>query len=98
MPLLRVDSSGRAAKTATQADGPGARAHAKAKEQHMKKLMMSIATLMAVTTVAKAHPGEHAFSMAQSLFHLLTEPDHLAMMAAAAALAAVLWFKLRKRA
>lgn len=64
----------------------------------MKNLTLTTTALLATTVAASAHPGEHGFSVVQSLFHLLTEPDHLAMMAGAAALGAVLWFKLRKRA
>lgn len=43
-------------------------------------------------TAAVAHPGDHSHA---GLLHLLTEPDHLAMMAGAAA---VLIVALRLRA
>ena len=49
-------------------------------------------TLMA--TPALAHPGDHG---AASLMHLLTEPDHLAMIALAVAVVVLVAVKLRGR-
>lgn len=49
-------------------------------------------TLMA--TPALAHPGDHG---AVRLLHLLTEPDHLAMIALAAAVVVLVAVKLRGR-
>lgn len=49
-------------------------------------------TLMA--TPALAHPGDHG---AAGLMHLLTEPDHLAMIALAVAVVVLVAVKLRGR-
>ena len=49
-------------------------------------------TLMA--TPALAHPGDHG---AVRLLHLLTEPDHLAMIALAAAVVVLVAVKLQGR-
>jgi hypothetical protein len=75
------------------------RARARAKEQHMKKIAaLSLGLLSFSATSVFAHPGEHAFSFAASLYHLMTEPDHLAMMAAAAAVAFGFWRWRKTRA
>ena len=42
----------------------------------------AIALLSLIPGAALAHPGDHAHA---SLLHLVTEPDHLAMIALAAA-------------
>jgi hydrogenase/urease accessory protein HupE len=58
----------------------------------MKKIAATSLGLLSISaTSAMAHPGNHAFSVAASLFHLLTEPDHLAMMAVTAAIGYGLW-------
>jgi hypothetical protein len=49
-------------------------------------------TLMA--TPALAHPGDHG---AVRLLHLVTEPDHLAMIGLAAAVVVLVAVKLRGR-
>lgn len=61
--------------------------------------MISIAAGLIITTsgAALAHPGEHLFSVAGSLYHLLTEPDHLAMMAGAVVIAAALIYTFERR-
>jgi hydrogenase/urease accessory protein HupE len=64
----------------------------------MKKLMIALATLAATAGAAQAHVGDHALSIMQSLFHLLTEPDHLAMMIGAVVISVLLFLKFRKRA
>jgi len=50
-------------------------------------------TLLFGAGVAHAHPG-HGVA---SLWHLLTEPDHLAMIILPIAIAAGLWLWLRQR-
>lgn len=57
----------------------------------MKRLML---LTLATATPALAHPGDHATS---GLVHFLTEPDHLALMALALAVAVVLVIKRRSR-
>jgi len=65
-------------------------------EQHaMKRIFFSVLVLGVSGGAAFAHPGDHLFTAMGSLAHLLTEPDHLAMMAGAALLAIVVW-RMRK--
>jgi hydrogenase/urease accessory protein HupE len=64
----------------------------------MKKIVISATALLVMASAAQADPGAHHMPFAQTLFHLLTEPDHLAMIAGAAALAIFLYVKSRKRA
>ena len=50
-------------------------------------------------TLALAHPGDHwTMSLAQGMHHLFTEPDHLGMIAAVAAVAAGGWIMRTRRA
>ncbi len=63
----------------------------------MKKISIATAIIATTSGAALAHPGEHAFSIVGSLYHLLTEPDHLVMIAAAVALAAALIYKFKRR-
>ncbi len=64
----------------------------------MKRTLSTILILAATAGSAFAHPGDHAFSLIGSLAHLLTEPDHLAMMIVAAAAAYGLWRWTRAKA
>ena len=57
----------------------------------MKRILFSVLVLGVSGGAALAHPGDHAMSAIGSLVHLLTEPDHLAMMGAAALLAFAVW-------
>jgi hypothetical protein len=61
----------------------------------MTRISLSLATLVATATTVWAHPADHAMPAVQSILHLLTEPDHLAMLAIAAA-AAVFLVRRRK--
>jgi hydrogenase/urease accessory protein HupE len=63
----------------------------------MKKISLSMLSLAAMSAAAHAHPGEHGLlSFVQGALHLVTEPDHLAMIAIGAmAVAAGVWWKLR---
>jgi hydrogenase/urease accessory protein HupE len=54
---------------------------------------LSVLSLIA-PSAAVAHPGEH---QGAGIFHLLTEPDHLAMMAVGAAVAVFVVLKWRSR-
>ncbi len=45
-------------------------------------------------TPAFAHPGDHA---RVNLLHMLTEPDHLALIALGAAVLALVVYRLRKQ-
>lgn len=57
----------------------------------MKRL---VAALTLLPSAALAHPGDHRTA---GLWHLLTEPDHLAMIAAAAAVLGYAVWKLWSR-
>jgi hypothetical protein len=45
---------------------------------------------------AVAHPDDHSFDALSSLSHLLTQPDHLAMLGLAVIVAAGTWFLARR--
>lgn len=64
----------------------------------MTRITLSLTTLMATTNAALAHPADHHLSPLQSLVHLLTEPDHLAMIALAAVAAGAVWLARRRKA
>ena len=98
MPLLHLDIGAGVAKPLITADGLGPRHFAKAKERHMKKILISAAILTATSGAALAHPGEHGFSVLNSLWHLATEPDHLAMIAVAVVVACAVAYKHFRRA
>lgn len=57
----------------------------------IKRILTSTLILASLGGSAMAHPGEHAFSIAGSLAHLLSEPDHLAMLAGAIVVAFLAW-------
>jgi hypothetical protein len=57
----------------------------------MKRLTALLATL---PTVVLAHAGDHS---GLGLTHLLTEPDHLVLIAACVAVVALAVYKLRSR-
>ena len=57
----------------------------------MKRLT---ALLVALPTLAMAHAGDHA---GLGLTHLLTEPDHIALIAALGAVVALVIYQLRSR-
>jgi hydrogenase/urease accessory protein HupE len=65
-------------------------------EQQMNKFFGSAITLAILATPAMAHPADHSFDFLQSIAHLLTQPDHLALLGAAA-VGAVAVFKFRTR-
>lgn len=56
--------------------------------------MRLVAALALLATPALAHPGGHGVV---SLTHLVTEPDHLMMIALGAAALALAIFKLQRR-
>lgn len=57
--------------------------------------MKRLAALLALApTAALAHPGEHRFA---DLVHLVSEPDHLAMIALGVVVVAYTVYKLRSR-
>jgi hydrogenase/urease accessory protein HupE len=65
----------------------------------MKRVItLSLAVLSVSATAAMAHNGVHDFSFAGSLFHLISEPDHLAMMGFTAAIGYALWRWHKSRA
>ena len=63
----------------------------------MNKFLIATATLVSTSSVALAHPGEHALSVLNSVVHLLTEPDHLAMIAFGIIVVGVLFYKRARR-
>jgi hydrogenase/urease accessory protein HupE len=63
----------------------------------MKRIVVSGLVLGGTATAAFAHPGDHALPVLNSLSHLVTEPDHVAMLVGAAAVAFVLLRMLRAR-
>jgi hydrogenase/urease accessory protein HupE len=63
----------------------------------MKKILIATATLLSTTGVALAHPGEHAMTLLNSVAHVLTEPDHLAMIAVGVIVVGVLFYKRSRR-
>ena len=58
----------------------------------MTRMMIPAVALLA--TPALAHPGDHT---RVNLLHMLTEPDHLALIALGAAVLALVVYKLRKQ-
>ena len=56
-------------------------------------LLLSLAALPAL-----AHPGDHHGDLAALLWHLVSEPDHLAMMTIAVIIGAAAAITLRRRA
>ena len=63
----------------------------------MKKIALGTFILAVGSTAAFAHPGTHAMPAVQSLLHLLTEPDHLAMIATVLVAAAALYLTRTSR-
>ena len=57
----------------------------------MKRILTSTLILAGLSGSALAHPGEHGFAIVGSLAHLLSEPDHLAMLVGAIVVACVAW-------
>ena len=63
----------------------------------MKKSIIAAGMLVATSGAALAHPGDHAFTVVNSLIHLLTEPDHLALLATAGVVAAAAYVKFKRK-
>jgi hydrogenase/urease accessory protein HupE len=66
-------------------------------QQHMKKIVLATAGLIAASVPAFAHADDHQLGVVESLMHLLTEPDHLALIVAAVLAAGVFGLVVRKR-
>jgi hydrogenase/urease accessory protein HupE len=64
----------------------------------MKTAILAVMTWMASAGLALAHPLGHDFPVLQSLFHVLTEPDHLALICAVVAVAVFLFVRMKRRA
>jgi hydrogenase/urease accessory protein HupE len=79
------------------ADGLAPAPFAKAKEQHMKKILIASTAIFASAESAVAHTGEHGLSFTQGAFHVLTQPDHLAMIVAVAAVLGFLAYRRGRR-
>ena len=78
-------------------DGQVSASQQEQRKRLMKKFLIAAGFTTFSSGAAFAHPGKHAFTVAASLYHLLTEPDHLAMMAGAAIIAAALVYKFKRR-
>jgi hydrogenase/urease accessory protein HupE len=63
----------------------------------MKKLIIATVALAASTSAALAHPGEHVMSLINTVVHLMTEPDHLAMIVVGIVVVGVLFYKRAQR-
>lgn len=63
----------------------------------MKKILIATTTLVSTTGAALAHPGEHALTLFNSVAHILSEPDHLAMIAVGVIVVGVLFYKRSRR-
>jgi hydrogenase/urease accessory protein HupE len=62
----------------------------------MKRLSVGATVLIAAATPAVAHPGNHELSFVQTLSHILTQPDHIAIFAIAiSAFAGLAWWRNR---
>jgi hydrogenase/urease accessory protein HupE len=59
--------------------------------QMIKRIFVSGLVLGLSARAALAHPGDHALSALGSVAHLLTEPDHLAMLGIAVILVLGVW-------
>ena len=55
------------------------------------------ALFLAAASSAQAHQGLHEGGLFQTLVHMLTEPDHLAIIAAAGSLGYLLFRRVRKK-
>jgi hydrogenase/urease accessory protein HupE len=67
-------------------------------ERHMQRITVSSLVLAATASAALAHPANHAYDVSGSAFHMLTQPDHLALIAAVAFAVFMLTRKVRRRA
>jgi hydrogenase/urease accessory protein HupE len=63
----------------------------------MKKILIATATLISTTGAALAHPGDHTLTLLNSIVHILSEPDHLAMIAVGVIVVGVLFYKRSRR-
>ncbi len=63
----------------------------------MKKKFFAL-TLVLFSPLAMAHPGEHHMGWLAGIAHLLSEPDHLAMLLLAVVVGAYGALALRRRA
>ncbi len=52
--------------------------------------------LVAMSSAAMAHPGGHLMTLAQGVWHLLTEPDHLALLAGAVGVTVFIFRRARR--
>ncbi len=62
----------------------------------MMKRLLLLPALLAAPAV-QAHPGLHVMGFWENLAHHLTEPDHLALLAAVVAGGTLLWRRSRRR-
>jgi hypothetical protein len=62
-------------------------------------MMQALMTLaLAWSSVAWAHPGEHHGNLGDALLHLMSEPDHVALLVAAAVIGGFGALMMRRRA
>jgi urease accessory protein len=95
--FLQLDSSVPAAKSNTTADGPGSAPKAKAKEQHMKKILVSLMSFVTLVQSAEAHVGPpgHAHDVVSGFMHPIGGVDHVLAMVAVGVFAAMLGGRAR---
>jgi hydrogenase/urease accessory protein HupE len=63
----------------------------------MNKFLIAAATLVASSSAALAHAGDHAYTLLNSIGHVLSEPDHLAMIVVGVVVVGVLFYKRSRR-
>ncbi len=61
-----------------------------------KRALATSTISFAMAGPALAHPGDHALSVLQSLAHLLTEPDHLALLVLVLGVGILAFSRLRR--
>lgn len=59
------------------------------------RAIAAASVLVAASPAARAHQGDHTMSLGSGLAHLLSEPDHVALLLLALAACAIGWRALR---
>lgn len=54
--------------------------------RHSMKSMTGLSAMLLLPGIASAHEGEHGGSVASGFIHVITQPDHLAIVCLGAAL------------
>ena len=64
--------------------------------RHQSSKFAAVASLLTAAPASWAHPGLFDGSVVANLAHLLTEPDHLLILAGAGLAAGILWHIKRR--